>query len=478
MSKTLKNITLVGLFAAFALFLFSVIARRMHVDDVILSEPTYWLSQLGYLRSPGMLGWQHAEDKFLFTHKLYVYSGALFINLFGWSSAAVKSLSFAYLLVLLSVAYGLMNYLKIEKIWFAFFAFLTITNSHIFELSFVYRPEIAVASCMLGCYFLLQLYLDRNSIAYLFFAGVVAALGIGNHLNGVIIPGAGCLLLIYHRRFSAMLTFGTIAAFGFLFQLLGITSAQDFQMMRDQFSHMQDIQGEHFNAFHYLLNIPNEQQRYLHSPREMAFTLLFLPVLLIARKSLWKRYSSLVVYTGAGALTLAVIAHGKDTKYLAILIPLILLMTTISFPEVLQKYKKVALTLLALYVATEFYFNVALAFDKEHRSEQYQTLVGDLPEGSKILTPVYATYWATPRYQMQWFFPYKVRAAHKDFEMTMTALSQELDRFGIDYVIFEKEEYDIYQPTSENMPKFELKNTDVQNNLWFFQRKNRNSGIL
>lgn len=453
------------------ILLYSFYHRLIHVDDGILAEPTYFLLNDGVMRSDAFRGWWQGEEKFIFTHKLYLYMGALFISIFGWSAAAVKSVSLFYTVLLVGTWAFAFKYLKLSKDYFLLFALLLLTNGHIYEFSFVYRPEIAVAFNGSLCLLFLNRYLKNLRWSDLLIAGLAASMAIGNHLNGVIIPGGGCLLLLYHRRFLPFFIFGTVAATGFLFYLLGVHSTTDFTLMVNQFKHAQDIGSEHSSVLHYLFNLIDEQRRYLHSPKEIGFTLLFASSIYFARKTIWKDYRNTAIFTFGACFFLALIAHGKTSKYLNIVIPLITFLTVIGLVELLKKRPRIAVGLLFIFFVTQWMSNVDYTFTKDTTGHDYEELAGHLPAGTDFLTPENAVFWGVPKYRLQGFISYQFKEAHNHFAFTHEALGEALDTYSIDAVIFDPSNWKRYKMTEDALPKFQLTKSVGMYKL--FERKSK-----
>ncbi|WP_413578486.1 hypothetical protein ACLVWU_08105 [Bdellovibrio sp. HCB290] len=472
MSKAARNTVLWTLLVTVVLFVFSLFGRRIHVDEAVLAEPTYWLATNGFLRSEGLRGWQLAEEHFFFTHKLYLYAGSLFVKLFGWGVYSIKATSLFYFMSLLVAWKFVFKRLQAPAELFLVFGLLLLTNAHIYELAFVYRPEIAVALFATVTYLFLNEFLKQGRGIFIALAGMTAALAIGHHLNGVVVPGAACVLLLFRRKFVPMLAFGCIAALGFLFHLLEVKNMADITMMVNQFKNMQDIGTGHFSFWHYPLNILNEQQRFLHSPKEIAFSLFSFTVIYFGRKQIWAKYKDLAVYAIAGSLWLALIAHGKDTKYLTLFLPFIVFLTTVSLPAAFTAHRKVVAVLAVLFLVGQWQSNLDFTFNKESRPQRYSELVADLPEGSHLLGPVYFVFDAVPKYRYQTFISYQFQASHKHFEMTAEGLNAALDQHDINAVIFDKEFGERFQVNENSFPKFSLvKHIQGSDPLWYFVRK-------
>jgi hypothetical protein len=463
------------------LFLYSLYKRPIHVDAAILGEPTYWLAHDGVLRSELQRGWQHAEEHFFFTHKLFLYIGAFWTTLLGWSSTTLNSLSLIYLCALFSAWILIAKAYKVEWKWFFAFALFLLTNHHIYELSFVYRPEIAVAAFSSWCFFFLDRYLSVRSPLLLVFAALVAGFGIGHHMNGVVIVIAGFFLLLSQRQYVAAVVFGAIGSLGLCYYLIDIRSMQDFHLMVSQFQHMQDIQPLHSTWVHYILNIPFEQKRFLHSPVEIGLVIFAVPLFIFSWRTLWARYPRLVIFAGTAILALALISHDKDTKYLSLHIPILTFLAVLSLRHIFEEvplnqsliFKNRWLPFfILLFFIGQWRSNYPITFEKDHLIESYDELAHDLPEGTHMLGPVFAVFWALPHhYRLQSFITYQVLASHDDFVMDSSHLATALDEFQIDALLVDVDATTRFQLTDESLPKFHFTQANKDLGLRFFRRK-------
>jgi hypothetical protein len=465
--------------ATIALFFYSMYKRRIHVDLAILADPTYWLAHEGVLRSELQRGWQHAEEHFFFTHKLFLYIGAMWSRLWGWSSVTLNSLSLVYLTLLVCAWAAITRLLHLEWKWFFLFFLLLLTNHHIFELSFVYRPEIAVAAFSSWCFYFLNRYLSDKKTIFLLFAAIVAGFGVGHHLNGVVIVISGFFLLLFYRQFAGAILFGAVGSLGLGYYLIDIRSLQDFQLMVSQFRNMQDIQPVHSSWIHYALNIPYEQKRFFHSPVEIVFSALVIPLFALNWRYLWMNYQRFVIYAGCGILALALISHDKDTKYLTLHIPILTFLVVILIRKLYYDHspsaKPIRNFMLPFFVVSfflgEWRSNLPLTLIKDPRTESYTELTRELPAGTHVLGPVYSVFWAIPHgIRLQAFVVYQVLASHGAFVIDTTHLAQALDDFQIDAILVDADATTRFHIEENSFPKFHLTKEDPANSLRLFQR--------
>lgn len=452
--KKIDILIIVALSTTVLLFIYSLFGRLIHVDDGILAEPAYWLTQTGHLRSEALRGWQFAEDKFLFSHKLFLYIGALFIQIFGWSIYSVKAVSLCYLIGLAYIWKKIFHYHNISATYYLAFILLILTYGQIYELSFVFRPEVGIAFYASCLYLFLQIYLDRSNWTHLLIAGGISALAIGHHLNSVVIVGGACLLLLLHKKPIPFFIYGFISSFGLLFFLLGVNSTDDFNLMIQQFKFQQDISSEHFSSLRYIFNIINEHKRYLHSPQEITFTLFIIASFIANKSHLLNKYRNLILFTLISALFLAIIAHGKTSKYLTILVPLYAFIIVISLPKIFAMRPKVASLLIGLFLIGQWSYNYRFTFQKDQYTPSLHAFDANIEKGKNILGPIYGVFWAIPNYRYQAFMPYQWRSAHNQFSFNPESLNSALEEYDIDYIIFNNEFWERFKMQENSLPSF------------------------
>lgn len=470
-----------GVYALLALvvllFAYSTFGRIINVDSAILGEPTYWLSHEGVLRSELQRGWAGAEQHFFFSHKLFLYFGAVFVRLFGFSSTVLNLVSLFFSGILVWCWFKIFRFYKLEQKWFLLFLTALLINRHIFEFAFLYRPEIALAALSSWCVYFLILHNESKRMIHLILAALFAAVAVGFHLNGVIFVASGFFVLAFRKEFWPAFVFGLIGTFGLCFHLLDIRSLSDLQTMFLQFRSMQDIGKEHVSAIHYLLNIPMEQQRFLHSPVEIGFTLLFLPIVIWCFKSFRAGYGILLSYIGLCVYFLALIAHGKDSKYLILYIPILTFFSVLGIRRLFQTPTSTKLKLffaicISLFLVGQGFGLFPFALIKETRIEAYKKIGAKIPRGSNVLGPVYAAFWAIPsELRLQSFFVYQVLAAHDNFTENANSISIAARYYQIDWILFDSETWEKYQMTETSLPDYELVNSEQSEHLRLFHRK-------
>lgn len=366
---TLIKITLLFVFA---LFLYSLIERIPNIDDAWLGEHAFWMSKLGYVKSELMRGITHQEIRFLCHHKLFTLQGALFIRLFGFSVYTLKLLSLLYLAIFILIFF-LFFY---KKIFSAFecclFLLLLISNAWVFEQSFIFRPEISLMT--LG--FISYLFIDsilknsKNSITYAIISGIIAGLCVSTHLNGVIFPIAGFILLLWNRKFLLGIIFGISSLPAIAIYFYDFSPVFNFQYWLYQFNETpsHDRISNLSYVVSYLLNLANEHLRFLHSPSEIIFSVLFLTVFIYTYKSL-KEYKNLIRFSGLLIFSLALLSVHKASYYMILYLPYLLILIILGLRQLKTTTSKKAILSINYIIA--LYLIINLLYDFKTSNAKY-----------------------------------------------------------------------------------------------------------
>ena len=198
------------LLATILLFLYSLINRPPDDDDAWFGEHAYSQSKLGFVKSELMNGITYMNDRFLCHHKLLTLQGAFLINIFGFSVYTFKIISLIYLSIFIILFYFHTYIKRFTPLEFWLSLLLFFANNLIFNWSFTFRPEIAVMTLGFISYLFIVKVLNNNQRSYLFagLGGLFAGLCVSTHLNGLIFPIAGVLLLLWNKKYFQSIVFG------------------------------------------------------------------------------------------------------------------------------------------------------------------------------------------------------------------------------------------------------------------------------
>lgn len=359
------------------LFVYSLYQRIPNIDDAWIGEQVFWLNQEGLIKNVLMKNYSDNQNGLLAYHKAFVYSGLAAVQLFGFGLWVLKSVSLFYLFLF----YGIFYYylVKFKKLLslkqFVFVALLLLIEPHIFEYSFVFRPEIMLMSTgFLSFAFLQHSFIaNKNKVFFVLLAAIFAGLSALVHLNGAVFVLAGGLILLFKKEFINLIWFTLMSLFFVFIYFSHLDSFSDisiwFHHLMSYDSGKSDVGFSLSTVLNILLKPLEEHFRYFHSIKEITLTLLLLTTLLFGFKSIKQKMPLLLPYTLILVLALGFIAPGKTAKYLIPFIPFFTLMLILFIKETWQmasqkqflipKTKKA----ISIFIVLILFVGVSFAYD-------------------------------------------------------------------------------------------------------------------
>lgn len=392
------------------IYLSSIPGRTPDIDDAWIGEHAYWLNEAGHVKSELMRGITEQEDYLIVSHKLLVLHGAAFIDLFGFSLYSLKSVSLIYFIIFLFIFYY--HAVRIRKIlsfneWL-FSMILFFSFPWIFKYSFLLRPEIMIMTFTFTAYIFLENYLKKGhaSVVYLIPAGLVSGLAVATHLNGIVVTGAGFLLLLINRRWAGAIVFSLFSLVTTSIYFFDFNADYSFSWWYYQFSSspaLDSINGipVYLQPF---VNLLKEQQRFFHNPKIIIFSALLIATLFVGVKKIWKDYPRLSLFTLLLFILTALTAVHKSRQYILIYFPFLVIMISkvfswLSNKEIgkfrfgSQKTIRFLLgALLVIFIGGSAFYNFQLTLNKfnpvanEQITNKY--LGQENLEGTNIIAPM------------------------------------------------------------------------------------------
>jgi len=391
------------------LFAYSLVLRAPHVDDAWLGEHAYWQSKLGYVKSELMHGITQQEVRLLCHHKLLTLQGALSVNLCGFSLWALKSISLVYFSsFLLFFYFYCRKQLCFSPVELGLVLAFLVSNALVFELAFVFRPEMPLMALGFFSYFFVEKTLQnaRRSLGWAAVGGLFAGLCMATHLNGIVFAAAGFLLLLWQRKLMQGLLFGLSTLSAAAIYFYDFTSEYGirfwlYQLRESPF--VERLDGMHFLSF-FSKNVLDEHLRFFHSPKEFSFSFLLLVALVFSWKYLLA-HKNLLRYTAILCVVLCVFAVNKTSKYLVPCLPFLTLIVVISLKHLqvstadirvfskkitLNTARSITGVLIAVYLIVQTVYNALMATNKFDPAE-YRVLanyVSKEPDSCNIVAPM------------------------------------------------------------------------------------------
>lgn len=364
------------------IYLASIPGRPPDIDDAWIGEHAYWLSESGYVKSELMRGITEQEDYLIISHKLLVLHGAAFIELFGFSLYSLKSVSLIYFIIFLFIFFYYA--VRIRKIlsfneWL-FSMILIFSFPWIFKYSFLFRPEIMIMTFAFTAFVFIENYLKkgRGSATYLIPAGLVSGLAVATHLNGIVVTGAGFLLLLINRKWTGSIVFGLFSLITTSIYFFDFNADYSFSWWYYQFSSspaLDSINGVpvYLQPF---VNLIKEQQRFFHNPKIIIFSTLLIVALFVGVKKFWNDYPRLSLFTLLLFVLTALTAVHKSRQYILIYFPFLVIMISKVFSWLNNKeignfrlgsQKRIRFllsALLVIFIGGSAYYNFQLTLNK------------------------------------------------------------------------------------------------------------------
>lgn len=355
-------------------FVISLWHRFIYIDDCWHGEEAYWLAKEGVPKTKSMEGILGFENKIMMYHKLNVILGACIIKIFGWSVYYLKSMTLFFLVLFFVVFYQFSRRFKelYSQQHFILASLFIFVNPLIVYLGFTFRPEILVMCLGFLSYFTLESYLQSLKSKWLVASGIFAGLAFFAHLNGVIFPIAGFILLLYYRKYKPLILFSIVAFCTCMLYSFDLWQGNNFQLFIYQLKNCPTIQfgKTYFDTgilnfvANKVVNFLNEHQRFFWSEKVFAFSALFIFALLVKFKLLFSNYRSLVIYTFALILALNIAGDHIAERYLIYYYPQMALIVAISILSMIQDVKKMAVKSVFVFLMACHLFFVLFTFVK------------------------------------------------------------------------------------------------------------------
>jgi hypothetical protein len=393
MRTDIKSYLLFFIILTGLLFIFSLYHRQPHIDDAWIGEHAYWLEKDGIAKSELMHGVTLQEERLVVHHKFLVYQGAVLISLFGFSLYTLKSLSLIYFIFFLFIFYYYTYKKLLNRNEFLFAVLLILSNAFFFEYAFVYRPEIPVMTLGFLSYIFIEKALNKNIYAgwYVALAGFLSGLSISTHLNGIIFLIAGFILLLWNRK----LIFGVIFAASSLPSLFiyfaDMLSVDKLHLWYFQMFSSPSVDSSNIltDTLPFLFNrILKTLMLFLHSPKEISFSILMISIILLSFKHL-KQFSNLLRYTFLLVVLLAFLAVHTSSKYMLLYMPYLVIIGTMALrfiyddkkallfchSEKRRKTARLIVTwIIPIYFSIQMVYNVMMTYDKFDKSIHHELI--------------------------------------------------------------------------------------------------------
>ena len=485
---TSKFLYLLGLMGIL-LFIASIWNRFIYIDDAFFGEQALSLARHGIVRTTSLIDFLGCDIQLFSYHKLNIFVGAGLIKLFGWS---ITPLRLSTLIFLCALCFVFWRYFKnnvnaFTNKHFIVATFFLLVSPLILLYGYTYRPEIWVAFFGFTSYFLLDRFLSKNgNLANIVFSGVCAGLAFLTHLNGLIFPAAGFILLVVYRKYKEAFIFSIVAGFICLFYFWDLWQPGHLQAWLYQLKNWPDNNATNYMSSGIVGLLKNvgakllsEHQRFFWSYKVWGISFLFFTSLLFNFKYLLKEYRSLIIYTFSLILVLNIAGSQIAERFLIYHLPFMSIIISIGILRLLDKWRGgLAVTYLILLLAQVVFFT-KMAVDIFKRNDSYiakhESLFSKIPDKTQlILVPYQFVFNALDSCKLATFKGFEYYEKGVDRVLTQQEVFARADSMGIKYIIVPR---DGLRYESTSMECFEGKPLE-HSTAYMLIYKDENAAIL
>ena len=432
---------------------FTCFNRVLYFDDAWFAEQSYWLIQDGRVRSELFRGLNHWEDRIYVYHKLFIYSGALVMSVFGVSVMSSKMLSV--------LCGGIMGWFiwhhcrkaSPEQAWVA--VLLYTGCGTLIRYVCVNRPEIMCALFGLASY----LALDQSKLANtnVSVSALLAGLAALTHLNGIIYIVSGIVWLFLKEGRRSGSVFGLIS--GGVLSLYALDAVVDGQIDRmvEQFVHDPATQ-QNFDVRSKLAVMLNYHQLFFHSEREAALSMVVLLSLLLLRRHV-RIMQPIVLYSLLLVATFWLLTKSNFDVYYVLFVPsfAILAATVLTtYPPQQPKWvRQVSRVVLVVYFGIAL-VSIGFVLRENYRwppIERYnEQLARHMPHRhTKIIAPISFFFGQMDNYSIRGLTYYYHMNKRKT--IPLSTFFAEADRNAVEYIVSDNPLNDSYYIPPDAPPR-------------------------
>lgn len=439
---------------ALLLFIIGMWHHYIYIDDCWHGEEAYWLAKDGVAKTKTMEGILGFENRIMVYHKLNIIFGAVIIKLFGWSVYYLKMFTFLVYMLFFLVLY------RFHKLFqeqyntriFTLSVFAIFVSPLMIYLSFTYRPEILVMFFGFLSYYFLERYTSSNSYKWVVFSGISAGLAFFTHLNAMIFPIAGVILLLFNKQYKASVFFSIAAVCTCMLYTFDLWQGNNFQLFEYQINNWPSLElGKTYfdhNVFNLILkklsNLLNEDQRFFWSEKVSMFSLLFFFSIIYKFKLLRTQYRSLLIYTITLILALSITGSHVAERYLLYYYPFMALIIAIALDSLLSSTKKlyaIKIFYILLFGAQLFFVGMQLADTYKNNADFpkiYHEVLSKIPDKDpKILGPDQLVFNEIENHRLLSYHAWKYYQERFPEMLDQTAILKRAVDLHVDYIVLD-----------------------------------------
>jgi hypothetical protein len=468
----LVSLMIISAFAFFA----TMWNRYVYIDDAFFGEQSYWLAKDGVVKVPSLIDFLGCDIQLFSYHKLNIVVGAVLIKLFGWGITPLRTIT---LLFFCGLLYFVFKYYKSEK--------ATFTNKHmlvaffmlgftpqIFLLAYTFRPEVWVTFFGFVSYFYLNKLIKENNTKLAIVSGIFAGLAFLTHLNGLIFPVAGFVVLIFQKKYKSLLLFSIASILICSLYLWDLLQDHNFATWLYQLKNWPNnnspnyFKGDIFSFFYsVLVKLSEEHQRFFWGYKVWAISGFFVLSFAFSFKYLYNQHRVLFIYIITLILTQNIAGSQIAERYLIYYYPFFAIIIAIDIVKIWseKKYIRKTIYMILLVLQIGCVVNVFGYIIKENKYTipYYDATLARIPDKKALILVPYEMFFnGLGNYNL---------ASYKGFEYYQVKLKRNLTReeffkrassFGIKYIVIPER---VLDKVDESIPC--LNSNIIEENIYY-----------
>jgi hypothetical protein len=400
----------------------------------------------------GILGF---EESTMVYHKLNIILGAAVIKIFGWSAFNLKMFTFLVYLLFFFVFYRFFRAFSNkypDKNYFLYSVLLIFTSPLLIYLSFTYRPEFLVMLLGFGAYFSLEKYLLSEKNKWLVMSGILGGLAFFTHLQGMIFPIAGFILLLFFRRYKGLALFSIVSILTCSLYTFDLWQGDNFEIFVYQITNWPTLELGNTYFDNSILNfvgkkfsnLLNEHQRFFWSEKVTAFSAMFIFSVLYKFRLLKRQHLSLLIYTSTLIIALSLTGSHIAERFLIYYFPFMALIVAIVLVTLLNSTRHyIAKTLFVLLMIAQLGFSTyrfveIFKLNADYPAIHKEVMAAIPDEDPKVLAPDEFVFNEIENYRLLSYhaLKYYQDMAHTHFDqLTILKRAAELNA---DYIVLDQ----------------------------------------
>lgn len=459
------------LFVGVLLFLISMWNRYPHIDDMWYGEQAFFLAHDGVVKLETMDGILNFSKRMFVYHKLHVIAGAIVTYIFGWSVFPFKYLTLTIYIGAFATLYSYhkKNEQKLPWLVFLLASTLIFLNPNAFLYAFMFRPDIMVMTLGFLTFYFIDRFLLEGENKWIFCSGICAGLAFFTHLNGIIFPVAGFLLLSYFKRYKALPFFffsSAIVASLYFFDLWQeghweamIYEFKNYPLLKFGSRQLTGLKG--FMLIR-ITSFLEEIKRFFWSDHVYAFSILFFIAVIFNFKYLYNHFRSLLVYVTLIIIGMGLLVFTKSPHYLLYYYPYMAIITAIGIIRSIEQKKRFLMVVYAAGFVLQFYhlhYQFLKIFNRNGDFvEKHRRALSHIPDqNARIMVPYEYIYNTLTEYDLINFSGISYYQADLGHDMSQGEFFKRAIDLNVKYIVLDKE---FYENEKVWMPNNLLKEND------------------